>query len=244
MRIGVDEAGRGPCLGPLVVGAFCAPEEDADLLRAIGVRDSKRLTAPRRSEIAANLRSMGADHGWSMTTVELTPQRIDLALAGAGLNHLEVEGFVEAISEVWPSSNAPQVSLDACDVDEARFGGRVANGLRARGLAPAGLASKHGMDDHDLHVGAASILAKTVRDESVQALSAQLGIALGSGYPSDPATKSALPHLLQGPEPHPDLRWSWATIERAWSSLHAGPVPVRTERGSVRQRSLFDPPSS
>ena len=244
MRIGVDEAGRGPCLGPLVIGAFCAPEGDAELLRDIGVRDSKRLTALRRAAIATNLRTMGEDRGWAMTTVELTPPRIDLALAGAGLNHLEIEGFVEAISEVWPSSNPPLVSLDACDVDEDRFGRRVANGLRARGLDPAGVASKHGMDDHDLHVGAASILAKTARDASVKALSEELGIALGSGYPSDPATKNALPHLLQGPEPHPDLRWSWATIERAWSSIHPGPVPVRSERGSFRQRSLFDPPSS
>ena len=244
MRIGVDEAGRGPCLGPLVVGAFCAPKEDASILRELGVKDSKRLSSVRRSEVASRLSSIGAERGWRMTTILLPPERIDVALAGPGLNWLEVEGFAEAIAVVWPTDAVPSLVLDACDVDEERFGHRVSSLLRRHHLEPEEVQSRHGMDDTDPHVAAASILAKTARDAAVDALSEHLGVPLGSGYPSDPATKAALPGLLQGPEPHTVLRWSWATTKRAWSTIHAGPIPLRTVDGTVLQQRLIDPPSS
>ena len=40
-RIGIDEAGRGPVIGPLVVGALCLPEADLPLMHDAGVTDSK-----------------------------------------------------------------------------------------------------------------------------------------------------------------------------------------------------------
>ena len=40
LHIGVDEAGRGPVIGPLVVGCVCVPEEDIKLLVEAGVKDS------------------------------------------------------------------------------------------------------------------------------------------------------------------------------------------------------------
>ena len=49
---GVDEAGRGPVIGPMVVSAVCIPEGDRGVLESIGARDSKDLSSRRREEVA------------------------------------------------------------------------------------------------------------------------------------------------------------------------------------------------
>jgi ribonuclease HIII len=61
--IGVDEAGRGPCIGPLFVGAFCLPKEDEHLLEELGATDSKRLRPAKREAMAVELRELGARRG-------------------------------------------------------------------------------------------------------------------------------------------------------------------------------------
>ena len=245
MRIvGVDEAGRGPCIGPLFVGAFCLPEEDEPLLEELGATDSKRLRPAQREAMAAELRDLGARRGWGIAVQPLSPIRIDAAVEEKGLNRLEVEGFVEAIQAVWTDGVDHRLVLDACDVDAARFGRNVDAGLAVAGLASAETDAKHQADADHRVVGAASIMAKVERDAWVRSFIEQSGINVGSGYPSDPNMKRALPALLQGQHPHEDLRWSWATTKRGWEELHKKPVPIRTEARTTVQQRLFDPPSS
>ena len=212
----MDEAGRGPCIGPLFVGAFCLPKEDEHLLEEVGATDSKRLRPARREAMAAERRELGARRGWGISVQPLSPIRIDAAVEEKGLNRLEVEGFVEAIQAVWTEGVDHRLVLDACDVDAARFGRNVDAGLAAAGLTSAETHANHQADaDHPV-VGPASILAKVERDAWVRSFIEQSGIDVGSGYPSDPKMKHALPSLLQGQHPHEDLRWPWATTKRGW----------------------------
>ena len=51
ITIGVDEAGRGPVIGPLVVCSVAIPQDDHKLLTDYGVKDSKDLSAAKREEI-------------------------------------------------------------------------------------------------------------------------------------------------------------------------------------------------
>ncbi len=51
MRLGIDEAGRGCVLGPLVFGACLVGEADEPGLRALGVRDSKKLSPKKREAL-------------------------------------------------------------------------------------------------------------------------------------------------------------------------------------------------
>ena len=81
--------------------------------------------------------------------------------------------------------------------------------------------------------GAASILAKVRRDEAISVIESQLGITIGSGYPSDPLTKGAVKQLVSGELPHECLRWSWSTVSDAWNEVRGGPVPLRAANGSV-----------
>ena len=62
MIIGVDEAGRGPVIGPLVVCAF-AHKNSQELLE-LGVADSKRLSKKKREELFEELGSGGSVGGW------------------------------------------------------------------------------------------------------------------------------------------------------------------------------------
>ena len=156
--IGVDEAGRGPVIGPLVVCALCVQESDYRTLLDIGARDSKQLSAKNREEIAANIRKQAESKGWGIGIVVCEPSRIDFNSLHSDLNRLEVELFAEAIESA--SQNAPEgiMMVDSCDVDESRFSRRIASRL-GQGWSDWEIDSRHAMDSIDPVAGAASILA-------------------------------------------------------------------------------------
>ncbi|MDP6870339.1 MAG: ribonuclease HII [Candidatus Poseidoniaceae archaeon] len=211
MKIGVDEAGRGPVIGPLVVCAFAATSISE--LIELGVKDSKDLSKKRREELYEVLSQMPHQ------VVICPPERIDNS---TNLNDLEVELFAESL-KLMPEG---EVILDACDVDAARFARNVSKASSRKCLA------EHKADSNYPEVGAASIIAKVTRDRFIADLSDELGIELGSGYPSDPTTKIAVKELVKGKLPHECLRWSWKTVENAWG----GKVPPR--KGN-NQQTLF-----
>ena len=95
-HVGVDEAGRGPVLGPLIVGVCAIPEGDLALLREQGVRDSKDLSPKKRRELEAWFNEQSEKRRWFGGVITLSAERIDLAMQNTSLNLLEVEGFQEA----------------------------------------------------------------------------------------------------------------------------------------------------
>ena len=214
MHVGVDEAGRGPVIGPLIVCAFAHPNPEE--LLALGVKDSKKLSKKKRNELFETL--IQYEH----QVVVCSPLRID---THGNLNDLEVELFAEALKGL---SSHESIMLDACDVDAKRFARNVSLKSGLDCLA------EHGADDSYPIVGAASIIAKVTRDDAIGELSESLGFDVGSGYPSDPKTIKVLPKLLQGVKPHDCLRWTWKTVEDAWQ----GKVPVRAG-GNSPQQTLF-----
>ena len=116
---------------------------------------------------------------------------------------------------------------DACDVKPQRFSDRIANQLVSWPWPNSSISSEHKADENDPFVGMASILAKQKRDECIEEISKKLGFSVGSGYPSDPNTKKIIPELLRD-APHPQLRWSWATVEREWNKIHENELPKRS----------------
>ena len=76
--IGVDEAGRGPVIGPLVVAALAVPAADLDELRSLGVRDSKDLPATERERIRGQIDERIQNGVWHSGLVICHPKRIDL----------------------------------------------------------------------------------------------------------------------------------------------------------------------
>ena len=93
---GLDEAGRGPVLGPMAVAIVATDDEEA--LRKLGVRDSKQLSPRRRAELAAAIRQS------CECAVELIePETIDRFVAEGGLNRLEERAFARLIAQLAPT---------------------------------------------------------------------------------------------------------------------------------------------
>ena len=244
MRVGLDEAGRGPVLGPLVIAACGLPPEDIPMLTEAGVRDSKRLTLRRRTELVRWFNHQAQNRGWCSSIVVQSPEEVDEALALDGLNWLEVRGFARAIRELRITSNL-DILADACDVNAERFTQRIVTLLPNWPWVNSAMMSEHKADDHDPVVAMASLLAKTTRDAAMEQMEDRVGFPLGSGYPSDPTTKQALHQLILPDRIDEGVRWTWATVTRFWNQHHTGEKPQRGRPHGV-QHTLFqaDDPST
>lgn len=198
---GLDEAGRGPVLGPLAVAIVATGDEAA--LTALGVRDSKQLTPRRRAELAAAIRQS------CECAVELIePETIDRFVAEGGLNRLEERAFARLIAQL-----APRVAfVDSPELDGEKVGARISSrlppGLECQVIAKV-------KADRDIPAAAAaSILAKEAREAAMERLREELGDC-GSGYPADERTITFLKEYRRGRGKWPPgTRKSWKTLER------------------------------
>ena len=200
--LGIDEAGRGSVLGPLVVGGFLAEPDRLDELTVLGVRDSKLLSPSRRETLFEALQEVG-----ERIAIEIAPAQIDAAVARGELNLLEARVFARLLR----MTSAKVVFVDACDTRADRFGRRV----KSLAQTSARVVSQHHADRDVPVVSAASIVAKVCRDRAMGRLRAQLEAECGSGYPSDAKTQAFVTqHLSAGASHVAWLRYSWRTVER------------------------------
>ncbi len=206
--LGLDEAGRGSVLGPLVVGAFLLPgpgKGGEERLRGLGVRDSKRLPPERREEIFASLPAVGR-----CASARADPGLVDRHVEKGGLNRLELTLMARLILKLRPRA----VWVDACDVDARRFGRRLQDLAGFSGWKGR-MVSLHRADDRIPVVSAASIVAKVTRDRALAEMQRRAPEPLGSGYPSDPVTRRYLTGCVNRGGPLPRwVRSSWATLDR------------------------------
>ncbi len=203
MRIaGIDEAGRGPVIGPLVVAGVACEKEDERKLAEMGARDSKVLSPAKRESLREKIE-------------EICECRVEIISAGdidrlrekMTMNELEEMVYGRILVELEPDV----AYLDAVDVYEERFGESV---RRKSGL-DIPIHSKHRGDSVFPIVSAASIIAKTTRDREVRKIAEELGYDFGSGYPSDPKTKRFLKEWVKRTgELPPHTRRSWQTAKK------------------------------
>jgi ribonuclease HII len=205
MICGADEAGRGPCFGPLVVAGILV-DNDSELVR-IGVADSKQLTPRRREQLAPMIQKIASKY----EIIIMPADDIDDLRKTMTLNELEVFIYSKIIEKLHPDV----CFVDAVDVKEERFGKDILSHLS---YTPR-IISEHKADAKYPIVGAASILAKVTRDQQVKQIAKELepklNLPLGSGYPSDPVTKKFLKAwVTQFGELPPYVRRSWETCQQ------------------------------
>lgn len=204
MIAGCDEAGRGPLIGPLVVAGVVVKDEQ--LLVEHHVRDSKKCSPKRREHLAKLIKKVAECY----EILSVPARDIDDMRKVMTLNEIEVNAFIKVLSKL----KAPLCYVDSADVNEQRF----ARDIKQRLPKHCEIISKHKADDLYPVVGAASILAKTVRDQEVrrieQELQKKLSLPLGSGYPADPLTQTYVNTWVKkfGSLP-PYTRKSWKTAQ-------------------------------
>ena len=115
---GVDEAGRGPMFGPLVVAGVAIERSKLSKLRRLGIRDSKKLSPARREQLYSAIIKI-AD---AYTVSRIQPHTVDKSVFKHKLNELEAKSMGRIISRL----SADVAYVDACDVNAARFGRNVA----------------------------------------------------------------------------------------------------------------------
>ncbi|NCU78219.1 MAG: ribonuclease HII [Actinobacteria bacterium] len=154
---GVDEAGRGPCAGPLVVAAVILKDPLSSALK--DVKDSKQLTSLQRDQLFELVKS----NSLSYSIIEISSEEIDML----GLHKCNVEGMRRAIN-----------ALDTC-ADYV-----LTDGYSIPGLTIPNLAIWKG-DQVAISISAASILAKVYRDRIMIELDKRYpkyGLANHKGY--------------------------------------------------------------
>lgn len=204
---GIDEAGRGPVIGPLVLAGVLFSEEKMQDLVDMGARDSKMLTPKRRMELSTLIENAAK----KFVYVEVSPEEIDGRVnRGISLNHLEAEKIAYIIISLHPD----RVYIDCPDANPTRFTELLRNLVASEEID---IIAMHFADESIPVVSAASIIAKVRRDLRVKELADELG-DIGSGYPSDPRTKKYIKKVLRRRTTSVNmpkfLRSTWKTITK------------------------------
>lgn len=203
---GVDDAGRGAVIGPLVIAGVLLKHEDLPTLKKLGVKDSKLLSPHKREVLADHIRKIVQ----RISLMKLQPSEVDTVVNSGRklhkLNWLEAQTMAKVIEEL----NPVLVYVDASDVLEERFKQHILECLPFR----VNIVSEHKADRNYVAVSAASIIAKVERDREISVLGEIYG-DFGSGYPSDQRTMDFLRHLIDASEEYPDfVRKSWKPAKR------------------------------
>jgi ribonuclease HII len=199
---GIDEAGRGPVVGPMVLAGFCIEEKKLPLLKEMGAKDSKAIAPKRREELSKVLKKTA--HSYQIEVIE--PKEIDNALGDAylNLNWLEALYTAKIINKLKPD----KVMLDLPSNNKHNYLSFIRKNLKVN----TELDAEHKADVTYPVVSAASILAKVERDRRIREIEKKIGQEIGSGYPSDPRT---MDFLGKNHNKYDEIfRKSWASYKR------------------------------
>lgn len=201
---GIDEAGKGPCIGPLVICGFCIDEKDEKQLRILGVKDSKQLTPLRRALMFDEIKKIAKNY----KIIKVWPEEIDNAVnqLGSGLNELEAEKTAELLNELKPE--LAYVDCPSPNIKNYKF--VIEQKLKSK----IKIRPEHKADVNYPVVSAASVLAKVERDREIEILKQKIGIDFGSGYCSDELTQKFIKENWEKHEYQAMFRKSWESIKR------------------------------
>lgn len=208
--LGIDDAGRGPVIGPMVLAGCLVKEEANQKLRNLGVKDSKQLSRRRREELVSEIINLSAAHHISITS----PSEIDSRLkSGMNLNRLEALKSAEIINIINTKDFQKEkirVIID-CPSPNLKSWKKVVESY-VEHKENLEISCEHKADVNHVSCSAGSILAKTTRDSEIEKIKSALGVNFGSGYPSDPETIKFLRENLQKYKNKGVFRETWQTF--------------------------------
>jgi len=203
--LGVDEAGRGAVIGPLIICGYLISEDKLKILKEWKVKDSKLLTPGKRELLSKKLRKLADD----LFIIRISAQDIDESLEKSNLNKMEIEKMQTIINKLKPD----KAYIDSVEANTEKFCDKIKAKISEELKEKIEYICENFADRKYPIVGAASIIAKVERDMEIEWLKKKYG-DFGSGYPSDPKTVKFLKDWFEKNKVFPHVvRKSWSTVK-------------------------------
>lgn len=207
LLLGIDDAGRGPVIGPMVLAGVIIKKEDEQQLKEIGVTDSKKIPPKKRQELADFIKK-SFDYHYEITSAEEIDQRNKV---GTNLNKLEAIKAAKIINKLSKKLKEKiTVIIDCPSTNTENWKNCVLSYVE--NPEKIELKAEHKADLNHICCSAASIIAKTTRDLEIEKLKKEINLDFGSGYCSDPITCESLKKNLNLLLEKKIIRKSWATF--------------------------------
>lgn len=209
LELGIDDAGRGPVIGPMVLAGCLIDKKTAKEFEKLGVTDSKKLTAKRREFLAEIIKEKAE----TFEIVLSSPREIDLTSSkGINLNALEAIKTAEIINKINKGYKM-KVVVDCPAVSILKWQDYLKT--KIKNLSNLEISCEHKADQNHISVSAASILAKSIREKEMDKLREKYGPEIGSGYTSDTLSRKFLEKNLKKCDNDGIFRKTWATWKKA-----------------------------
>ncbi|MBU2562155.1 MAG: ribonuclease HII [Nanoarchaeota archaeon] len=215
LTLGIDDAGRGPVVGPMVLAGCLIEDEVGKEFKKIGIKDSKQLTQKRREFLEKIIKEKAEN----FEIVIIPPSKIDQSSEnGTKLNELEAIAVAKIINKINKGYKKIRVVVDCPSPSIIKW--RDFLKTKIKDLSNLEIICEHKADKNYISVSAASVLAKTVREKEMNKLKNVYGGEIGSGYTSDPATQKFLEKHAQKHKDKGIFRKSWITWKNANNKIN------------------------
>jgi len=207
--LGVDDAGRGPVIGPMVLAGVLINQDVEKEFVKLGVKDSKMLPPYKREILAEEIKKRAiAVHYVIISVNEIDGEDND----NLNLNQREAVASAQIINKLNHGKEKINVIID-CPSNNIKAWKEYLEKFLI-GKTNISVACEHKADVNHVVVSAASIIAKTTRDTEIKKLKKKIGVDFGSGYSSDPITRKFIFENYNQYKGQGIFRESWSTIKK------------------------------
>jgi ribonuclease HII len=204
--LGIDDSGRGPLIGPMIMAGCLIDSELEKEFKEHGVKDSKKLTDKRREILAEIVKTKAL----SYNIIVISPREIDgRTNAGINLNRIEAIKSADIINSTNKGFDKIKVVVDCPSPNIEKWTRTLKSYVDKKDNLE--FVVEHKADVNHIACSAASIIAKSQREKEVRKIKRAIGKDFGSGYPSDPVTCKFLKDYAKEHRKDGIFRETWAT---------------------------------
>ena len=212
LTLGIDDAGRGPVIGPMILAGALLDEKSERELKKLGVKDSKQLTQKRREFLSEKIKELAE----TFEIIIIPPKIIDSDNhAGTKLNETEAIACAKIINKINKGFGKIRVILDCPSVSITKWEDFLKT--KIKDLSNLEISCEHKADQNHVSVSSASVLAKCTREIEMEKLREKYGKEIGSGYTSDPITIKFLNKHIEKFNNDGIFRKTWSTWKNAFN---------------------------
>ena len=210
LKLGIDDAGRGPVIGPMILAGCLIDEETESEFKKLGVKDSKQLTEKRREFLAEIIREKAE----AFEIEIIRPEEIDgKNREGVKLNEVEAIACAKIINRINRGFDKIKIIIDCPSTNISKWTDFLKRNVE--NLSNLEISCEHKADVNHIAVSAASIIAKSTREKEMSILKEKYGSEIGSGYSSDPRTTKFMEKNVKKYDGDGIFRKTWATWKTA-----------------------------